>query len=595
MPIVNFDGSDALLDLAVLGTNHNDCTNEIKPTRSILNISRSSNRNDDTRHNHHQQQEPEPEDDIISEMTNPSVYPGGSGARHHNSSNNNNNKHDKNTLPDFSQNSSQFQSSFAMAFSNVVMRRGSECAGTTSTPTSSQQQQVRQKQQPRTTNKQNQQHQESHEDLLDKMTELQKENEELKSFSQHAIKCVNDLTEKQISIQHNLEKEINDNKETCEMYKLQQDEHLMTIKLLTHEKKELQEELRKLRRGSFSWNKMTDRINSSRNLAQLEQNVNDLRDQEMTKNDQINDRGHRRSLSDESSLNSNINLLTTHSAMNATGKFPAKNSTMTPSTTATSAIASSDNESFIHSVSEEQHQAYNDICDKYLFDRSSNGKTSINSSFRSSASSANMNNSNTPSVITTSNRSTCRPVASSNAYGIENKEINTIQEDLFYDSDDTSSWGAKQLQRRVAAMQRAQRTQNNNLNSNKMNSSKHSTAYYEDDDVRGSTFTNKNIDIDDDESDVRTLQFDEQKSKHSITETKVPSPPTHKSKNILDHVPIIAVRNRNNDTNNRPRMPGFNRPAVNVNPTNWLSSRRPSAISHTLDRKNRLNLRIGRN
>ena len=78
-----------------------------------------------------------------------------------------------------------------------------------------------------------------------------------------------------------------------------------------------------------------------------------------------------------------------------------------------------------------------------------------------------------------------------------------------------------------------------------MNSSKHSTAYYEDDDVRGSTFTNKNIDIDDDESDVRTLQFDEQKSKHSITETKVPSPPTHnhKSKNILDHVPIIALRN----------------------------------------------------
>merc|ERR1712084_205244 len=104
---------------------------------------------------------------------------------------------------------------------------------------------------------------------------------------------------------------------------------------------------------------------------------------------------------------------------------------------------------------------------------------------------------------TTSNRSTYRPVVStsSNTYGMDhNKEINTIQEDLFYDSDDTSSWGAKQLQRRVAAMQRAQRTQNNNMN----NTSKHSTTYYkgsnEDDDIaRGSTFTNKNIDgIDDD-------------------------------------------------------------------------------------------------
>jgi len=531
MPIINFSGSDALLDLAVLNQNDND----IKPSQSFLNLSRTkgtAHHNSTLPMDMSQQpsQQQEPEDDIISAITNDqSIYPGKG-------------KHELSTSH---HSMNQFHSSFATAFANVVMRRGSECGGTTSTPVSSQHSRHHnqrssscKKLQPQSSSDQSSQ-KESYDDLLDKINELQKENDELNSYSEQAIKCINDLTEKQIKLQQSCQKELEDAKETTEMYKKQQDDFLMTIKLLTHEKEELKKELISLRNNG-TWNRMTDKMNPCRNLVDNEIVVN------------IPHKGHRRSLSDESSLNSNVNHLTTHKSINTTGQFTEPiRGTITPCTTATTNV-SCDNQSYM-SISDEQHQVYNDICDRYLFDKNA----SLNSSFRSRSSAGSSSN-HAPSIMTT-NRNTYKP------------ETNTIQEDIFYDSDDTSSWGAKQLQRRVSTIQRQQRSTQN------QQTKYHSTTHYKGNDNED--------DLNDDDSDVRTLQFDEQKQQHQQAEN---NNPVSEFRNILDHVPIISVRNKNNsnrtlnkdtsnsrsanNNNNKGRRPTFPRYAGNgnINPGNWL-------------------------
>merc|ERR1712157_458907 len=108
--------------------------------------------------------------------------------------------------------------------------------------------------------------------LQEKLTELQKKNVEFDSFSREAVRIINDLNDKQIALQYDFQKQVDELNSKLESCDRRHEEDCVTIQLLTTEKKDLEKQVLQLEKKlalASKWNKMTQKLKSGSGLSKI--------------------------------------------------------------------------------------------------------------------------------------------------------------------------------------------------------------------------------------------------------------------------------------------------------------------------------------